>query len=174
MSYEVLEAVGEGSDFFDALTCDAMSFAGSGTSSEEIEVFGIAAVFDACGTWLSLGSVGSTVGERITVGPAPFSVTVYTDDNFALGPDDVPVVMLPTAQGFIESLLLAGSGECLLGGQPPIDSFTGEPRKGFALAAWEHCADDVSDPPRTGSMSYSATGFCPVDQSAGAGGESAQ
>jgi hypothetical protein len=171
-SYEVLDAVGEGSDFFDALTCNALSFSGRGQSSEEIEVFGVAAVFDACGTWLSLGSVGSAIGDRINVGPGEFSVTVYESNDFEPSADDVPVTMLPSPRGFVESLLFAGSGECLLGGQPPSNPLTGEPAEGFALAAWEHCSEDEPDPPRTGNMEYTANGFCPVGQ--GSAGESGQ
>ena len=172
ISYQVLDAVGEGSDFFSALSCTALDFIGKGNSSEQIGVDGVAAVFDACGTWLALGYLGGAIGQKIPVGPGDFSITLYEGEDFEPAPDDLPVTMLPSARGFVESLLFAGSGECILGGQPPIDPFTGEPREGFALADWEHCSKTEPDPPRTGSMSFSANGFCPVIQ--GGGGESGQ
>ena len=56
---EALEAVGEGSDFFDQLTCEDLLIAGNGDTSHDIQMYGVATVYDPCGE-TATASIGSS------------------------------------------------------------------------------------------------------------------
>jgi hypothetical protein len=167
-SEDVLDAVGEGSDFFDLLQCSGLEFSGSGSTDQQIEIFGVATVYDRCGNSLATSSLGSVVGERIVLAPSPprYTVTVQESSDFTVE-NNVPVVFEPNAQTFVEYLFLASAGDCVSGS--PVRAV------GYALVDWEHCyAGEGEEPDRTGDLEFGAKGFCPVAEGAEAGGDSGQ
>lgn len=149
-SNEVLEAVEEGNDFFGLLECSDLSFEGSGTTDQPITISGGAGIWDRCNNFLAVGGL-----LRSTLQQGTYTVTVYEEGMVVDVEQDVPVVFLPSAESFAESLLSAAAGNCR-SGAPLADS-------GYAIAWWDHCA--ATDPPpdlRTGSIEFGAQGFCSV------------
>jgi hypothetical protein len=185
ISTEVLEAVGEGSDFFSFLTCKNLNLTGSGWTDQKIEIWGVAEVYDRCGNYLATGSLGSTVKETVTVGPndedSPFLVDVYESEDFAIETNVVPVVFEPDepdepgSETFVKALLSAAAGECK-SGTPVNDPISGVPLEmGYAVVDWNHCLPKgVELVERNGAITVTAEGFCPVAEGSGTGGGSGQ
>ena len=157
---DVLEAIEEGDDFFGFLTCSDLQFEGSGTTAQEVTISGGSIVWDRCGNWLGQGYLLQT-----GLGPGTYSVTVYEENNVVEMEQDVPVLLIPTPATFVEALLSAAAGGCV-GGQAVEES-------GYAVAWWDHCGPEPP-PTRTGSIEFSALGFCEVSGASGNGEESGQ
>lgn len=151
---DVLEAIEEGEDFFGLLSCKDLTFTGQGTTDQEITISGGATVWDRCGNSLADGLLLKT-----GLGPGTYTVTVYAADNVVEVEQDVPAVFLPSPDEFVEALLSAAAGRCV-SGTPVEDS-------GYAVAWWDHCGPEPP-PTRTGSIGFSAAGFCEVDDGSGA------
>lgn len=175
VSEEVLEAVAEGGDFFGLLECtNQLQFTGEGWTSEPINIRGVATIYDRCGNNLAFGNLGSAVdstgGTFVPIGPNsesdPYTVQVFESADFVPQSNVVPVSFFSDAEDFVRSLFVAASGECEGASTVPVnDPNTGLPSEmGLAVANWEHCyAGDLMEPPeRDGSMTFGASGFCPV------------
>jgi hypothetical protein len=172
ISTEVLDAVGEGSDFFDFLACENLQLSGNGNSSQPITIYGVATVYDPCGNSAE-GSLGNSIKAKIPIEKdVEYQVTVYkTKDDIVEVENNVPVVFGEGGQqAFLELLFTAGAGECV-SGDPPSDSATG-----YAIVDWGHCyaGNENPAPPRDGELKFDATGFCPVAEDSGAAGASGQ
>lgn len=155
---DVLEAIEEGEDFFGLLSCSDLQFEGSGTTGQEITISGGAIVWDRCGNILGGGLLLET-----GLGQGTYTVTVYAEDDVVEVAQDVPAILLPSADEFVEALLSAAAGRCESG--TPVDE------SGFAVAWWDHCGPEPP-PTRTGSIDFAAFGFCEVDDGSGAAGGS--
>ena len=182
-STEALDAVGEGSDFFDQLACENLSITGNGNTSQPIQIYGVATVYDPCGQ-TATASLGSSNALIPIPGPADYEVRVVEDAGDIVEVEGdiaiVPLVFGPEPGGaaeFLDLFFAAGAGKCLSGEDPPDVPIVGnEPGKGYALVDWKHCYDGDQDPApaRDGSLTVVAEGFCPVADGSGAGGGSGQ
>jgi len=169
---EVLEAAGEGSDFFDLLTCSGLTLTGNGSTSEPIMIYGLATIYDPCGKTVT-ARLGNSNKDKYPLGKGDYSVTVAKEgDTIEVTGDAVPVVFSPDEKQFLDYFLTAAAGECVSGDDPPIDPGTGMPATGYASVTWEHCYDGDEDPVpiRTGKLTFEATGFCPVAGDSGGAG----
>jgi hypothetical protein len=162
---DALEAINEGSDFFELLECEGLSFTGDGFTDDPIEISGGAVVYDRCGNALAQGDL---LKEELPIGPYEVRVS-ETDDGVEVETGVLDVVFTPDAEAFIEALGFAAAGDCKEGA--PVGD------EGYAIAWWEHCR--VTEPPpeeeeRTGYIQWGASGFCPVADDSGGGGGSGQ
>jgi len=155
---DVLEAIEEGKDFFGLLSCKELKFEGNGTTDQDITISGGSLIWDRCGNPLGAGYLLKT-----GLAPGTYTVTVYAEDNIVEKEQDVPTVLLPSPDLFVEALLSAAAGRCVAG-TPSADS-------GYAVAWWDHCGAEPP-PTRTGSIGFAAKGFCEVDDGSGAAGGS--
>jgi hypothetical protein len=163
----VLDAVGEGADFFEFLNCENLMLGGSGMCTQPITLWGVATVYDPCGN-TAVGSLGRSINDSVFIeANRTYTVTVYpTPDVVVEENNDVPVVFDEDAESFIELFFTAGAGECLDGEQPPPGAV------GFAAVDWKHCYAGTEDPipERDGDIVFEATGFCPVTEGTGGTG----
>ena len=155
---DVLEAIEEGNDFFGLLSCSDLLFEGSGRTDQEITISGGSMVWDRCGNYLGTGLLLETGLAQGT-----YTVTVYANDAVVEVEQDVPAIFLPAPDVFVEALLSAAAGRCESG--TPVEE------SGYAVAWWDHCGP-LPPPTRTGSIDFSAFGFCEVDDGSGAAGGS--
>lgn len=146
---DVLEAIEEGSDFFELLECSDLELTGVGTTDYPIDIVGAAAVWDACGN--------PTVGVLLptSLSPGEYFVALRGSSDVAVGAQNVPVVLFPDGIVLTERLISAANGLC----SGPNTTPTGQAR---GIAGWTHCGP--IDPPeaRTGRMRVDAAGFCSV------------
>jgi len=164
-SEKLLDAADEGSDFFGLLECGGLAFDGSGTTSAEIEIRGVATIYDRCENELSKGALGGSVfkPEDILVGPGTYTVDVVEEEDGMLDVvSSVPVVFEDDdPEKFFESIVFAAAGGCE-SGTPIRDS-------GYGVVVWHHCGTNP-DEVRSGNITWGASGFCSVaDDSGGAG-----
>lgn len=165
-SEELLDAAEEGSDFFGLLQCGDLTFSGSGTTSAEIDIRGVATIYDRCGNELAKGGLGGAFTEPpqdIRVGPGDYTVDLVGEDDVM---SSVPVVFdPPDPNTFFESIVFAATGGCE-SGTPIRDS-------GYGAVVWHHCGTNP-DEVRTGNITWGASGFCSVPDDSGGGGGSGQ
>jgi len=169
---EFLDAVGEGSDFFDLLTCSGLSLTGNGSTSHPIQIYGVATVHDPCGQTATASLGSSTV--LVSVPAGDYEVRVFEDEDDIVTVEGdlaiVPVVFGPSSEEFLNFLFTAGAGECASGEEPPAGATA------HALVDWKHCYDGPPPVPevRDGNLTFVAEGFCPVAEGSGGGGGSGQ
>ena len=156
---DLLEAVKEGDEFFKLLACENLILEGSGTNDQELDTFlGWASVWDPCGEWSRVGFAAAP----LLVGPYTVKVegSVVVEGN-------VPLKFAPLGVNFVESLLGAAAGNCRSDDDRPVPGS----ERGFG--GWIHCGDPPP-PPRTGSITVNASGFCPLAAASGTAGTSGQ
>jgi len=154
---DLLEAVKEGDEFFKLLACENLILEGSGINDQELDLFlGWASVWDPC-------------GERSRVGfaAAPLLVGPYTVkvEGSVVVEGNVPLEFDPPGVDFARSLVDAAAGKCRDG--------TSSVSEGRGEGGWIHCGNPPP-PPRTGSITVNASGFCPLAAASGAAGTSGQ
>jgi len=155
---DLLEATGEGEEFFDALACENLTLEGSGTNDQELDLFlGWASIWDPCGEWSEARFAPAPLP------PGPYTVTV---EGSVVVEGNVPLEFSPPGVNFTKTLIGAAAGKCQSG--TPEDG-----SEGRGVGGWIHCGDPPP-PPRTGSITVNASGFCPLAAASGTAGTSGQ
>ena len=157
---DALEAGREGSDFFELLECEGLTFTGSGFTDDPLSsMSGGAVIYDRCGNALAQGNLLDKALD-----PGPYQIVLSeTDGGISEDTGVLEVEFEPNAEAFLEALGLAAAGDCVAGTQVE--------EEGYAVAWWNHCGPTS---PRTGYIEWGATGFCPVAEDSGTGGTSGQ
>jgi hypothetical protein len=152
---DVLGAVEEGGDIFGLLNCSTLVLTGEGTIDPSqdpedpvvnINAFGGADIWDACGTRLS----GATMVDTDLEGPGTYTVNGTGASTGVNWIGDVPVTFDPPEPAkFMEALLAAANGICAPGGPDPAG-------EAYAEIDWAVCGDT----PRSGLINVVANGNC--------------
>ena len=170
VTQDLLDAVSEAEGFFERLTCGDLAVQGSGRNDQILDLIaGGAAIWDACGSFWSVGAFGAAplqVGEYTVAVEQSSGVAADVPIVFLRPDDDGELVVDPTGEVFVESLFGAASGKCLRGTQA-LDS------QGRAYAGWIHCGNEPP-PARTGYIEVTIPGFCSVAGGSGASGTPGQ